>query len=211
MLPGSIAFFGASSVYGIGDPEQGGYVQRVRQWYDKKRINGVIYNLGIPAENTNFLVKRFSQEVSRRNPELSVLHIGANDAFRKGSETAPHAVSIEQFAKNVEFLIEKGKKLGNVALLTPVPVDETCNPHGFPNEKKDGYYLNLDIEEYLSVLRQIVASTKTKCIDLWDEWQGLENEGELLARDGLHLSIAGHEKVARSVIRFLAIDYSLDE
>lgn len=58
MLPGSIAFYGASSVYGVGDGTAGGYVSRFRAWYDQNRPNGVVYNLGIPSENSTQLEKR---------------------------------------------------------------------------------------------------------------------------------------------------------
>ena len=57
--------FGDSLVYGNNDYEKGGWVNRLRlklEGIDPNK-NSYVFNLGIPGNNTNDLVKRFDIEI----------------------------------------------------------------------------------------------------------------------------------------------------
>lgn len=207
MLPGSIAFFGASSVYGTGDREAGGYVGRFRRWYDDHRPAGTVYQLGIPGENSDGLVKRLPDEFKRRNPELTFLQMGVNDSFRLGSIDAQSAVPLDRFESNVKSLIQTVIPASRLVFILQYPVDEDGNPHRSSKDEQGGYYLLSVIGEYIDLIQNIADKNNVPYINIWDHWIVDQRYKEFLEPDGLHMNPAGHEYMAQRVQEFVKTTY----
>ena len=72
MLPSRIVAFGSSTVQGIGDPEGGGFVGRLRSWHEQYWEGNVTFNLGLAGDQTTKMLGRFNLEVPIRRPDLII-------------------------------------------------------------------------------------------------------------------------------------------
>lgn len=94
-----ICIWGASSTYGVGDQTLGGWINRLRLYFDNKKADHYrIYNLGISGEPTTNLLKRFEAEADARDPEIIIFGLGANDASYLVNEKRT-LTSIEEYEK----------------------------------------------------------------------------------------------------------------
>ncbi len=82
-LPLKIVALGDSLVYGYGDPDGGGWVERLhRQWLSPESAGHVLYNLGIRGNGVAEVGQRLEQEWSlrgelrNRQPDLIILSVG---------------------------------------------------------------------------------------------------------------------------------------
>src|SRR3989338_9595652 len=88
-----ILIFGDSITYGAWDIE-GGWVQRLRKYLDKKVINSnyeeyyITYNLGISGDISGDIIKRFKKETEDRLNDkehnesvIFIFAIGTNDCL----------------------------------------------------------------------------------------------------------------------------------
>lgn len=192
MPPQSVAFFGSSSVYAMNDSTGAGYVGRFRAWCQLQGHNTIVYNLGIPGETTHGLIKRFLSEFTARNPELVVIHAGANDSSRLGQAQNPNRVGTEEFTANIETLINQIENHASIALVSPIHVNETQNPH-----LGDTYYINADIEKYANSLGEIAQKHKLPFLNIFSNWQVADQYKNFLSPDGLHLNDSGHAALAQ--------------
>ncbi|MFA4906803.1 MAG: SGNH/GDSL hydrolase family protein, partial [archaeon] len=106
-----ILVFGDSISFGAADPN-GGWVQKLGKFLYGKTTKGnddyQVYNLGISADSSIEILKRFESETiaRERGPErtMIIFAFGTNDAqsFSNGSLRT----STEEFGSNVRKLIE---------------------------------------------------------------------------------------------------------
>ena len=88
MISTRIVAIGASSLFGRIDPEEGGFIGRLKKWHETQAAQNIVFNLGVPGETSSDILKRFSQEVGVRRPDLILISVGLNDTKRKGSKEA---------------------------------------------------------------------------------------------------------------------------
>jgi lysophospholipase L1-like esterase len=116
-----ILCFGNSITYGYCDIELGGWVQRLRKFLDEKvkqntKLYFEVYNLEIPGDTTEDLLKRFKTETKARLIELDkedviiIFSIGINDSQYIHDE-ASLRVPERKFKENIKKLISLAKKL----------------------------------------------------------------------------------------------------
>ncbi len=122
-----IVVIGDSVVYGRVDPANGGWVGRLRTWFEPlKPQENAVFNLGVGGDNTSKVLERFRSECLIREPDLILVQVGANDFRQEGSSTAAHEVPPDQFSENVSTLIQLGQELSQVTIIVGmVPVDES--------------------------------------------------------------------------------------
>lgn len=105
----NILVFGDSIVYGIGDYELGGWVNRLRLKLERTPLIYDIYNLGIPDDTSKDILKRFKKELKSRyyQGELVIIFgVGGNDSSQTN-------ISTKQFEKNITKLIRYAKRKTN--------------------------------------------------------------------------------------------------
>ena len=205
MIPEKIAVFGASSVYGRVDPEGGGWVGRLRKWHEgrKPKWNGV-YNLGIPGNTTESMLKRIEVESTARKPDLIIFSLGINDSKRLGGRTAPLLISKEQYKNNILKLINIAKGIADVMVVGVYPIDDSKTT---PVSWDDKFYLQRDAYEYEGITRNVVSSGKIPYLDVWSKWVGNDYK-TFLYKDGLHPNSEGHQEIFLLVKGFLELLYN---
>lgn len=79
--------FGDSITYGSFDVE-GGWIQRLRKYFDSKSMDFRVYNLGITInQTTETILNRFEFEMKERTDQedknIIIFAIGINDSYYK--------------------------------------------------------------------------------------------------------------------------------
>lgn len=204
----NIFAFGDSITYGSWDPTNGGWAALLRRYLDEKAANddtffALLYNLGIPGETTDGLVKRFSQEVTAReraNEEKNFLFaFGANDSCKIKSRDQ-FRVSVDQYRANLEHVITQAQGLSDkIVLLNTTPVVDrlTVNPEG-----KDKSRLNEYIVPYNQCLQELGNKLRVDVIDVNTTFMAINHE-LLFCEDGLHPNEQGHQIIFEQVKKYL--------
>ncbi len=195
MFPRRIVALGASSIYGRGDDEVGGFINRLRLWHEALSPKHFVYQLGIYGESTASLIQRLPAEAAVRRPHLILLYPGFNDIRREGAASAENTVSIEEFGRSIETLVESSLKIAPTLMLTGFPFDETRTT---PYTGSDWYYLRSDAARYTDVIRRICGQKSCPILDYLKNWES-DELGDLLAEDGLHCNPNGHERLYREL------------
>ena len=191
----SLCIFGDSTAWGAWDMEKGGWVNRL--WlYTSEKTDGEceIYNLSISGGTTETILDRFESEAKIREADGLIFQSGGNDSYLKG-KNGSNQISLEQFKKNLENIIEKAKKItSNIIFIGFKNVDESKTT---PVSWKDIYYVNSEIKKYDEAMRDVCKENNIPYLDIF----GLLENNDF--EDGLHPNTKGHEKIFRKVKDFL--------
>ena len=85
---------------GAWDLEKGGWVNRLKIYYDLKASSNfyvTVYNLGIDGDDTSLLLKRFDLECKARDPKIIIFDICSNDTYTNSNGKVN--VSLKQYEK----------------------------------------------------------------------------------------------------------------
>src|SRR6476469_5837958 len=87
--PLKLVVLGDSIVYGFGDPEGGGWVERLRRrWMSPDSPGHILYNLGVRGDGVKQVSQRLENEFRHRGelrnrvPDAIILSVGVNDSAR---------------------------------------------------------------------------------------------------------------------------------
>lgn len=195
--------FGDSITYGAWDIKQSGWATRLRQFLDdlqEKNPNyyGLFYNLGIPGETTNGLVKRFDNETNAREREgeeaVFIFAFGANDAAFVTTENA-FRVSAEQFESNLEDVLKKARAISKKILVVNIlPVVEAMNDGRNGKTRKNEYMM-----KYNKVLKDLSDKFGTEFVDAYSLFMNAGHESLFIPDDGLHPNEKGHELMFNAI------------
>jgi len=189
----NILIFGASITYGAWDLEKGGWVQRLRDYLEKKHELGdyFIYNLGISGDTSSMLLARFATDIKYRVDEdeenIVIFSVGINDSAYLLKEKR-NMTKLADYEKNTSKLFGLAKKytqkiifvgLGNVDEIKVAPVPWNKNIS----------YSNKNIFEYNDAVRKICKKENVLFVDLFNKID------KNLLSDGLHPNSAGHLKM----------------
>ena len=195
--------FGDSITYGAWDIKHSGWATRLRQFLDylqekNPKYYGLFYNLGIPGETTDGLVKRFENETNARGRKgeqaLFIFAFGANDAAFVAAENA-FRVSIEQFESNLENILKKAQSISRKILVVNIlPVVEVMNNGRNGKTRKNEYMV-----KYNKVLKELSDKFSTEFVDAYSLFMNAGHESLFTLDDGLHPNEKGHELMFNAI------------
>jgi lysophospholipase L1-like esterase len=207
--PLKIIALGDSLVYGFGDPEGGGWVERLRrQWMSSENAGHVLYNLGIRGDRAIQVSQRLEQEfryrgeLRNRVPDLIILSVGVNDSARLGNSEGKEYTPFLQFQVQIRELLERSRQLCPVLFVGMAPVDRTKMPF------LDCFYYNhQDQYRYKEATKSTCEQLGIPYLDIFDLWMA---RGETWARsqlsaDGLHPNSQGYQSLLQDVLNWEAI------
>ncbi len=168
-----------------------------------------ILNKGIGGNNTFNLIERIESDVIAENPDLVVLLVGTNDMLNSAK-----MISGEKFRSNIDTLIEilKENRI-EVVLMSPPPVDTV-----YLFERHDRKKYNVDPNRKLNTVSRIMKEKalqhRFSFVDLFQSFQQIgiprhntdsliQNENNSGARDGVHPTGRGYEKIGAEVFKVL--------
>lgn len=204
MIPSRIVVFGSSSVYGRGDPENGGFVGLLRRWHEPRTPTNLVYNLGVGGDTSGAMLQRFESEVRHRRPDLLLLYFGLNDTRRTGNSLAPTAVSVEDFTKNTRRILEKSKEIATTIYISSFPIQESRTSPFL----RDWYYLESDAKVFNKRVSELCRELEIDYLDVFERWS--RDPDESIFYDGLHCNAVGHRRMFEELQAVLLKKYGLE-
>lgn len=208
--PSKLVILGDSLVYGFGDSEGGGWVERLRcRWLSPESPGPVIYNLGVRGDGVKQVQERLEHEFRRRGelrnrvPDGIILSVGVNDSARLGRADGRNLTDFEQFQQELGTLLDQAQQLCPVLFIGMVPVDEAQMPF------LDCLYFNhADQYRYKEATHQACLKRQIPYLDIFDVWskRGADWLVQHLCRDGLHPNAAGYRILLQDVLNWEPLD-----
>ncbi|MGB3790668.1 MAG: GDSL-type esterase/lipase family protein [Phormidesmis sp.] len=194
---------GDSLVYGYGDSEGGGWVERLRRGYlDPQQSGPIIYNLGVRGDGVAKVAKRLGSEfcdrgeLRHRTPDLLVLSVGINDCARAGHPHGRPVTDRESFSQTLEQLLIQSRQLCPVFFVGMVPVDESAMPYA-----NILYFSRAEQQHYNQITRQLCATHQIPHLDLFEQWSQQSEDWvcDRLCADGIHPNSLGYRTILETV------------
>ncbi|WP_126147347.1 GDSL-type esterase/lipase family protein [Synechococcus elongatus] len=203
LVPQRWIAIGDSTIYGYGDPEGGGWVERLRrQWMHPDRPGPVLYNLGVRGDGVEQVQQRLEAEfrcrgeLRRQQPDVILLSVGINDSARIGSLKGRQMCPRDRFTEAIQALLQESKSLAPTLVIGMVPVSEAQMPFA------DCLWFNhADQHEYTAITQQACEELNLPYLDLFSRWweRGEEWWQSCLGPDGLHPNVSGYRAIYEEV------------
>ena len=206
-VPLKVVALGDSLIYGYGDPEGGGWVERLRrQALSPERPGPILYNLGVRGDTILHVLRRFEAEFRQRGelrnrlPDRLILSVGVNDSARLGRVTERHLVAFSDFQTALAELLDRASQICPTVFIGMVPVNEQKMPF------LDALYFNHE-DQYLykEATRLACQERQIPYLDTFEIWRQREKWADLLCSDGLHPNVQGYETLLNDIGRWPAM------
>lgn len=204
--PLKLVVLGDSLVYGYGDPEGGGWVERLRRsWMLPDSPGHVIYNLGVRGDGVRQVAQRLENEFRHRGelrnrvPDAIVLSLGVNDSARVGRPDGRNYTDFEVFTAELANLLDRAQQLCPVLFVGMVPTDEEKMPF-----LDCFYYSHAEQYRYKEATRLACQLRQIPYLDIFDLWRsrGTSWCRSQLCRDGLHPNVSGYQVLLQDVLNW---------
>lgn len=207
--PLKIVALGDSLVYGFGDPEGGGWVERLRRYWMLPDSTGhVLYNLGVRGDRVQQVAQRLEVEFRHRGelrnqvPDLIILSVGVNDSARLGRLDGRNYTDFALFEAQMSSLLDQAQQLCPVLFVGMIPVDEAKMPF------LDCFYYNhADQYRYQEATKAACLKRGIPYLDVFHLWieRGEDWRLKRLSGDGLHPNTLGYKTLLEDVTNWEAI------
>ena len=201
--PKKVIAIGDSLVYGYGDSEGGGWVERLRrQWMDPATQGPILYNLGVRGDGVVQVSKRLEREfcdrgeLRHRTPDVLILSFGVNDSARAGRADGRPITDINAFELALEQLLKQACTLCPVYFVGMVPVNESAMP--FANIL---HFSQTQQRRYREVTLRLCEENQVSYLDLFEYWTQHDHAWvcDRLCADGIHPNVLGYRTILESV------------
>lgn len=206
LVPRKLIVLGDSGVFGWGDPDQGGWCERLRRHWMELPEGPVLYNLGVRGDGLERVAARLAVEVAvrgelrRQTPQGILISIGLNDTARIGRADGRRQLEPEAFLFGMQQLLREARRLAPVHVLGLTPVLEDAMPFA------DVLWYGLaELRRYEGLLEEACLEADVPFLPLleglledhrWPNW---------LCPDGIHLNSDGHGQVYERVRQWPAL------
>lgn len=204
--PLKLVALGDSIVYGYGDPEGGGWVERLRrQWMLPESPGHVIYNLGVRGNRVIQVLERLEDEFRHRGelrnrlPDLILLSVGVNDSAQVQSPQGRNYTDFDKFQQLLNNLLDHAQSFCPVLFIGMVPVDQTKMPF-----QGCLYYNPENQYRYKEATRLACLERGIPYLDILQQWlnRGPNWWQSRLSPDGLHPNVAGYQALLQDVLKW---------
>ncbi|MFM9073530.1 MAG: GDSL-type esterase/lipase family protein [Cyanobium sp.] len=196
-IPRKLVVLGDSGVFGWGDPDQGGWCERLRRHWMELPDGPVVYNLGIRGDGLERLAARLPAEVNargelrRQRPQGILIAVGLNDTARVGRPDGRHQLSPDGFACGLPQLLHQARERAPVFVLGLTPVDDGAMPFA-----EVLWYELASVRHYEALIEEACLEQDVPFLPLLEPLlQERHWSSRWLHHDGLHLNSEGHAEV----------------
>jgi lysophospholipase L1-like esterase len=212
--PQKIVVLGDSLVYGFGDPEGGGWVERLRRLAMVPGSTGaVFYNLGVRGDRVSQVAERLEQEfryrgeIRNRMPDLLVLSVGTNDSARVGRPLGRNYTDFDDFEQSITHLLTQARQLCPVLFVGMAPVNEAAMPFS-----EVLYYSQREQWRYKEATRLACESHNIPYLDVLELWltRGEPWWCDRISADGLHPNVLGYRSLLQDLLAWDAFQAAVD-
>lgn len=166
------------------------WVNLLRAHFENKHRNDSVsvYNLGVNANTTDDVLKRFEPEAIARTPTSIIFAVGINDSSYL-NETSEPIIGEESFKNNLKALINAAKKFSDDITFIGLTLGDDSSLKPYPDSSTGKSYDKNRSKRYNEILRKVVSEKNVRFIELFD------NLGAKDFQDGLHPNDNGHRKM----------------
>jgi len=191
-----VIFFGDSITEGA--VQGNGYINVLKQKLDPAKFE--LIGAGVSGNKVYDLYLRLEGDVLEKKPDLVFIYVGINDVWHK--QLARTGTDYDKYLAFYQALIHKIKAGGSaVVLCTPTVI----------GEKKDGTNENdADLNKYAAGIRELAVKNNLPLCDLRKAFIDFEEKNNpedkekgLLTVDRVHLTDAGNQLVAQTMLPFI--------
>jgi lysophospholipase L1-like esterase len=205
-VPRKLIVIGDSGAYGWGDPDQGGWCERLRRHWMGLPDGPVIYNLGVRGDGLERVAARLGQEVGargelrRQRPQGILLSVGLNDTARVGRRDGRPQLAPEAFLYGLQQLLREAQELAPVLVLGLSPVLEEAMPFA------EVLWYSLEAARcYESLLEEACLEADVPFLPLLGHFLDDPRWGQCLEPDGIHLNGEGHRRIHQALASWPAL------
>jgi len=209
--PKQLQLQAGDKIVSIGDSITfgGGYLRDIdavlAQQYPDLKIPQVI-NSGKSGHKAEDLIKRFQKDVLDHKPAIVTINVGINDVWHRlpksATQPAPHDPNVlARYKENVGKMVDLAQEAGiKVILLAPTVIKEDPNAEG-----------NQRLPLYVEAMKDIASQKKCQFVDLHAMFREalkhkpVNQQGNFLTGDGVHMNDAGNAIMAIGVLRALGV------
>ncbi len=204
-----IVAVGDSLIYGYGDPEGGGWVERLRRrWLQPESPGHAIYNLGVRGDGVQRVSQRLAQEFRTRGefrnrvPDLIILSVGTNDSARLGKPTGRAFTAIDLFEAQIAALLDEALTLCPVLFVGMTPVLAERMPFA-----EVLYYSHAAQFQYKEATLRACQQRRIPYLDTFELWlqRGEPWWRSRISTDGLHPNVLGYQALLEDVTSWSAL------
>src|SRR3989344_2470215 len=188
----NICIFGDSITWGAFLPFRGAWDNLLRNYLESLNKMIAVYDLGIDADTSYDLVKRFNAEAHARKPSVIIFAIGVNDSAYRGSEDKP-LVQLNQFEENLEELIKQAKKYTSTIFFVGPAKGDDSKTKPLVRSTTGKCYSRKNVRIYNDAIKLTCKRNSMSFIEIFEL---LKNED---FDDGLHPNLGGHQKIFEAV------------
>ncbi|NMF82812.1 G-D-S-L family lipolytic protein [Nodosilinea sp. P-1105] len=212
--PQKVVVLGDSLVYGFGDPEGGGWVERLRrQAMVPGHPGAVFYNLGVRGDGVNQVMQRLHHEFRQRGeirnrvPDLIVLSVGVNDSARVGRPLGRNYTNYDEFQDKIGALVAQARQLCPVLFVGMTPVNESAMPFA-----EVLHYSHSEQWRYKEATQLACTHYNIPYLDVLNLWLGRGDAWwqPCLCPDGLHPNVAGYRALLNDILAWDAFQAAVD-
>ena len=207
-VPRKLIVLGDSGAYGWGDPEHGGWCERLRRDWMALPQGPVIYNLGVRGDGLERVAARLGHEVGargelrRQRPQGILLAVGLNDTARVGRADGRPQLDPDAFLFGLQRLLQEALSLAPVLVLGLSPVLEDAMPFA------DVLWYQLDaVRAYERLLEEACLEVDVPFLPLLDRFLDDPRWWQCLEPDGIHLNSEGHRRVHGALAAWPALQH----
>ena len=205
-IPRKLIVLGDSGVYGYGDPEEGGWCERLRRHWMGLPDGPVLYPLGVRGDGLERVAGRWQAEFAargelrRQQPQGILLSVGLNDTARIGRSDGRPQLDPEAFLFALQQLLRQLKATGPVLVMGLTPVDEAVMPYA------DVLWYSLEqIRRYEGLLEEACLEADVPFLPLLEQLLAEPHWLQWIGPDGLHLNSDGHQWIYERVRQWPAL------
>ena len=205
-IPRKLIVLGDSGVYGYGDPEEGGWCERLRRHWMGLPDGPVLYPLGVRGDGLERVAGRWQAEFAargelrRQQPQGILLSVGVNDTARIGRSDGRPQLDPEAFLFALQQLLRQLKATGPVLVMGLTPVDEAVMPYA------DVLWYSLEqIRRYEGLLEEACLEADVPFLPLLEQLLAEPHWLQWIGPDGLHLNSDGHQWIYERVRQWPAL------
>lgn len=205
-VPRKLIVIGDSGVYGWGDPDGGGWCERLRRHWMDLPGGPVLYGLGVRGDGLERVRARLPLEVRGRGelrrqlPQGILLAVGLNDCARVGRPDGRYQLAPEAFLFGLQDLLAQACQLAPTLVLGLTPVLEEAMPFA-----EVLWYQLEAIRRYEALLEEACLEAGVPFLPLLESFLSEPGWRDWLGDDGLHLNSDGHAQVAARLQRWPAL------
>lgn len=199
--------FGDSITYGAWDFDEGGWVNRLRKFIDKKNSAEpenyfLVYNLGVDGDGTADLLKRINEESRARfygieaESRAIIFAIGTNDSYYQGTKNNV-ATPLNLFENNLSEIIKKSRNFTSKIIFIGIAKGSDKDTAPLKSSTTGKCYDKENIIIYNNIIKKICEKEGILFVDI------LNNMTDEDFYDGLHPNSKGHQKIFEIIKDFL--------